>query len=46
MLAKMRSPKVKTFTGTDSAEVDKRVNDWLAESKVRAWRATTAFTGA
>jgi hypothetical protein len=45
MFAKMQSLKIKTFTGTDSAEVDKRVNDWLAKSKGRVWRTTTAFKG-
>jgi hypothetical protein len=40
-----RNLKVKTFTGTDTAEVDQRVNDWLAKSKVRVWRTMTAFKG-
>jgi len=35
--------KVKTFVGTDAAEVDKQVNDWLAESKVHVRRTSTAF---
>ena len=26
--------KVKTFLGTDAAEVDKLVNEWLAETNV------------
>jgi hypothetical protein len=40
-----RNLKVKTFTGADTAEVDKRVNDWLTASKIRVWRTTTAFKG-
>jgi hypothetical protein len=36
--------KVKTFVGTDAPEVDKQVNDWLAESKVHVRRMSTAFT--
>ena len=43
--ANQRNLRVKTFTGTDTAKVDKRVNDWLAKSKVRVWRTTTAFKG-
>jgi len=35
--------KVKTFVGTDAPEVDKQVNDWLAESKVHVRRTSTAF---
>ena len=35
--------KVKTFLGTQAAEVDKQVNDWLAESKVQVLRTSTAF---
>jgi hypothetical protein len=35
--------KVKTFVGNDAEEVDKKVNDWLAESKVRVSRTSTAF---
>ena len=35
--------KVKTFLGTDAAEVDEKVNDWLAESKVHVRRTSTAF---
>jgi hypothetical protein len=35
--------KVKTFLGTDAAEVDEMVNDWLAESKVQVRRTSTAF---
>jgi hypothetical protein len=35
--------KVKTFLGTDAAEVDKQVNDWLAESEVQVRRTSTAF---
>jgi hypothetical protein len=40
-----RNLKVKTFTGTDTAKVDQRINDWLTKSKVRVWRTTTAFKG-
>jgi hypothetical protein len=35
--------KVKIFVRTDAAEVDKQVNDWLAESKVQVRRTSTAF---
>ena len=35
--------KVKTFVGNDAEEVDKKVNDWLAKSKVRVSRTSTAF---
>ena len=35
--------KVKTFVGTDAPEVDKQVNDWLAQSKVQVRRTSTAF---
>jgi hypothetical protein len=35
--------KVKTFLGTDAAEVDKLVNEWLAETKVAVRRTSTAF---
>jgi len=35
--------KVKTFVGTNAPEVDKQVNDWLAESKVQVRRTSTAF---
>jgi hypothetical protein len=35
--------KVKTFVGTDAADVDKQVNGWLAESKVQVRRTSTAF---
>jgi hypothetical protein len=27
--------KVKTFTGSETAKVDKRVNDWLAQFGIR-----------
>ena len=35
--------KVRTFTGTDTAAVDKQISDWIAESKVRVRRTSTAF---
>ncbi len=35
--------KVRTFTGTDTAAVDKQIADWIAESKVRVRRTSTAF---
>jgi hypothetical protein len=35
--------KVKTFLGSDAAEVDSQVNDWLAKSKVHVRRTSTAF---
>ena len=35
--------KVKTFLGTDAAEVDKLVNEWLAETNVAVRRTSTAF---
>jgi len=35
--------QVRTFTGTDTAAVDKQVSDWLAESRVRVRRTSTAF---
>ena len=35
--------KVKTFVGADAAEVDKQVNEWLAESQVQVRRTSTAF---
>ena len=28
--------KVKTFTGSETAKVDKRVNDWLAQSGINS----------
>jgi hypothetical protein len=34
---------VKTFVGTAAPEVDKQVNDWLAESKVHVRRTSIAF---
>ena len=38
-----RRMRVKTFTGTDAAAVDKQVNDWLAENHVKVRRTSTAF---
>jgi hypothetical protein len=35
--------KVKTFLGTDTAEVDKLVNEWLAETNVAVRRTSAAF---
>ena len=35
--------KVKTFLGSDAAEVDNQVNAWLAKSKVHVRRTSTAF---
>jgi hypothetical protein len=35
--------QVRTFTGTDTAAVDKQVNDWLTESKVQLRQTSTAF---
>jgi hypothetical protein len=35
--------KVKTFTGTHRATVDKQVNDWLAKSNVTVRRTNVAF---
>jgi hypothetical protein len=35
--------KVKTFTGTNRATVDKQVNDWLAKSNVTVRRTNVAF---
>jgi hypothetical protein len=37
--------KVKTFTGTRRATVDKQVNDWLAKSNVRVHKTNVAFKG-
>ena len=34
--------KVKTFTGSETAKVDKRVNDWLAQFGIRPLRTNTA----
>jgi hypothetical protein len=34
--------KVKTFTGTHRAAVDKQVNDWLAQTNVPSARPTLA----
>ena len=35
--------KVKTFLGSDAAEVDSQVNRWLAKSKAHVCRTSTAF---
>ena len=35
--------KVRTFTGTETTALDKQVNDWLTESKVKVRNTTTAF---
>ena len=35
--------KVKTFTGIDPDAVDRQVNDWLAETKVKVLNTATAF---
>ena len=35
--------KVKTFTGTHRATVDKQVNDWLAKSNITVRRTNVAF---
>jgi hypothetical protein len=35
--------KVRTFTGTHAAAVDKQVSDWLATSNVQVRQTTTAF---
>jgi hypothetical protein len=35
--------KVKTFTGTRRATVDKQVNDWLAKSNVAVRKTNVAF---
>jgi hypothetical protein len=35
--------KVKTFTGTHRAAVDKQVNDWLAESNVTVRKTNVAL---
>ena len=37
--------KVKTFTGTRRATVDKQVNDWLAKSNVTVRKTKVAFKG-
>jgi len=34
--------KVETFTGSDTAKVDKRVNDWLAQFGIRPQHTNTA----
>lgn len=38
-----QATKVKTFLGSDAAEVDKQVNHWPAKSKVQVRRTNTAF---
>jgi hypothetical protein len=35
--------KVKTFTGSETAKVDKRVNDWLAEFGINPHHTNTAI---
>ena len=35
--------KVKTFTGSETAKVDKRVNDWLAQSGIKPHHTNTAI---
>ena len=35
--------RVKTFTGTHRATVDKQVNDWLAKSNITVRRTNVAF---
>jgi hypothetical protein len=35
--------KVRTFTGTSRATVDKQVNDWLAKSHVTVHKTNVAF---
>jgi hypothetical protein len=35
--------KVKTFTGSETAKVDKRVNDWLAQFGIRPHHTNTAI---
>jgi DNA-binding transcriptional ArsR family regulator len=35
--------KVRTFTGTDTAAVDKQVNEWIAKSKIRVLQTNTAL---
>ena len=35
--------KVKTFTGSETAKVDKRVNDWLAQFGIRPHDTNTAI---
>ena len=35
--------KVKTFTGSETAKVDKRVNDWLAQSGIEPHHTNPAI---
>jgi hypothetical protein len=35
--------KVKTFTGSETAKVDKRVNDWLAQVGIKPHHTNTAI---
>jgi hypothetical protein len=35
--------KVKTFTGSETAKVDKRVNDWLAQFGIKPHHTNTAI---
>jgi hypothetical protein len=35
--------KVKTFTGSETAKVDKRVNDWLAQFDIKPHHTNTAI---
>ena len=35
--------RVKTFTGSETAKVDKRVNDWLAQSGIEPHHTNTAI---
>ncbi len=35
--------KVKTFTGSETAKVDKRVNDWLAQFGIKPLHTNTAI---
>ena len=35
--------KVRTFTGSETAKVDKRVNDWLAEFGIKPHHTNTAI---
>jgi hypothetical protein len=35
--------KAKTFTGSETAKVDKRVNDWLAQFGIRPHHTNTAI---
>jgi hypothetical protein len=38
-----RPMKVKTFTGSETAKVDKRVNDWLAQFGIKPHHTNTAI---